>query len=193
MLTGTFNGLAGLQPDVPVITDDSAVNAGLSVDTFNENYMILDLWVADIDISIVDSEVGMFTLLSVPDMGYTTEVGSPKLPCMSWMLAVPNSVLTFEILSENYYETDAGQIYPVQEPGYDGYENVNDVFAINSDVYSANEFYPGRTFGVVDTGFIRVIPFARICFYPVQYNPATGKARIYDHFQVKLQSLIPNP
>lgn len=184
--TGTFNGLAGHQPDSPAVLNMSTNDGGFSVDSFNEKYMVLDLEAKNLCESNVVTEEGIFTLLTVPGMGYTTEVGSPKLPCMSLMMAVPNTILTFEILYDNYYETDVGQIYPVQEPEYDSYTSEVHEFAANEAAYSANDFYPGEVFGIVDTGFIRVIPFARICFYPVQYNPATGLARIYTQVQVKL-------
>ena len=181
---GTFHGLAG-QASVPPGPTSQIDGTAFFIDFFSEDYAIITLEADEPVLSTIVTEDGTFTLLTIPDMGYTREVGSPQLPYLSRLLAVPNTLVTIEILQEEHYTLDVGQIYPAQEPDPDSYPEANKEFKMDESVYASGN-YPGELVEVVDTGMIRVVPFARIGFFPVQYDPVTGTAVVYERLQVKV-------
>jgi len=177
-----FAGQAEPQSDQVITSDKTA----FSVDQSNQEYTVLTFTTAAPNVQTIETEQGTFKLLSIPDTGYTSEVGSPQLPYLSTMLAVPDTQVTIEIISSKHYTMDVDTILPAQAPLPDKYVEEIPEFELNEEVYNANEFYPGEQVEIVDSGYIRVVPFVRIGFYPIQYNPVTGKAIVYQHLQVKV-------
>ncbi|MCK4415883.1 MAG: hypothetical protein KAU84_01900, partial [Thermoplasmatales archaeon] len=135
----------------------------------------------------ISTEEGVFTILKIPDSGFIGEIGTPQLPMWTRLYAVPNTQVTLEILESHILESrHVGRIYPVQQPHIDSEIIEDSEFVFDESFYLQDVPFPNRIVEVLDTGNIRDIPFVRIVFYPVQYNPKQGLATIYDQITIKL-------
>jgi len=135
----------------------------------------------------ISTEEGVFTILKIPDSGFIGEIGTPQLPMWTRLYAVPNTQVSLEILESHVLESrHVERIYPVQQPHIDSEIIEESEFVFDEPFYQQNVSYPDCIVEILDTGNIRDIPFVRIVFYPVQYNPKQGIATIYDQITIKL-------
>ncbi|MEW5937000.1 MAG: C25 family peptidase propeptide domain-containing protein, partial [Candidatus Thermoplasmatota archaeon] len=179
-------GEVDLNPTAGNAFQEQTKETRVCVDFSGDEHTILTFETGNVIENTMDTEEGTFTLLTIPNMGYTGEIGKPQLPHTSCFVAVPNTHIRIEILSQNCYERDVGRIYPAQELEGDLWEASNNEIVFDDAAYSKNKAYPGDPIKLLDSGKIRAIPFAKIGFYPVQYNPVTGRARVYTMLQVKI-------
>ncbi|KYK30343.1 MAG: hypothetical protein AYK23_03645 [Candidatus Proteinoplasmatales archaeon SG8-5] len=186
-----FMGLSAFQGVVgqaPAQTDRSehADVTRILVDSFNPAYTVFTLETAEPDIRTETTPEGTFTFVSMAGAGHSMQPGCPQVPFKSCFVAVPNTQVSLEIMYQEYYEMDVGQIVPAQEPHPDSVIDDEVEFKMDMGVYNADADYPGERTVIAQTGMIRVVPFARLGFYPVQYNPVEGKMKVYTHIQVRL-------
>lgn len=134
---------------------------------------------------------GDFSLLSLPGCFPSNNPGAPQLPVWSKLLQVPvcDSVVA-HVTGAQYTDYDAADlgiihpVFPAQFPASKG----GDVppFAYNSTVYATNAFYSLPLVRVEKAGIKRSAALANIYVSPVQYNPVTGKVRIYTQLDVEV-------
>jgi hypothetical protein len=136
--------------------------------------------------SVVSTERGEFTLLTIPDAGFIGAIGGPQVPALTQIYAVPTEHLSFEVVSSHLMETRyIEQLYPMQNPQPDSGTGTSP-FVYNEAAYHQDEMVPGNLAELSNSGTIRDIPFVQLRFSPVQYNPAQHTASIYDTIIVKL-------
>jgi hypothetical protein len=153
----------------------------------NDNEQIITFELPELIQSQISTEEGVFTILKLHNSGFLGEIGTPQLPVWTRLFAVPNTQVSIEILEANVLESrHVGSIYPVQQPNIDSEKIDNSEFVFDESFYLQDITYPNRIVEVIDAGNIRDIPFVRILFYPVQYNPKQGLATIYDQIKIKL-------
>jgi len=149
------------------------------------NELIITYQLPDLIQNEISTEEGVFTLLEIPNSGFTGEIGCPQIPMQTRLYAVPDSEVSLKILESNILESkNIGRLYPVQEPQSD--EGEIKEFVYDESFYQKNIVTPGNLAIISNSGNIRDIPFVRIVFNPVQYNPKSGVATIYDSITIKL-------
>jgi len=153
----------------------------------SNNELIITFELSELIQTQISTEEGVFTILEIPNSGFIGEIGTPQLPMWTRLFAVPNTQVSVEILESHILESrHVGRIYPVQQPHIDSEIIEDSEFVFDESFYQQDVSYPDCTAEVLDTGNIRDIPFVRIVFYPVQYNPKQGLATIYDQITIKL-------
>ena len=144
----------------------------------------------------VNTKLGMFTEIFVEGHGYSNEVGSPKLPVLSRLIEVPAGVTSYDIIitKEIYREYDcsaegiAYRIIPAQASVSKAITDPDQIpFELNPLVYQQNTFLGGPLVSIDHSGTMRAVTFDRIVIAPVQYNPVTGKLRIYETIEATVQ------
>ncbi len=162
-------------------------NAFLSSINEGNNELIITFELPELVQTQISTEQGVFTILNIPNSGFIGEMGKPQLPMWTRLYAVPNNQFSLEILESNILETrNVGRIYPAQQPQIDGDFIDESEFVFDKSFYQQDLSYPDCIVKILETGNIRDVPFVRIVFYPVQYNPKQEIVTIYDQISIKL-------
>jgi hypothetical protein len=135
---------------------------------------------------------GTFTELFVPGYGYANTVGDPKLPVARKLLEVPlQSSFSINITREQYKEYDLGsvginhQLIPAQAPVSKNITDPNQIpFVFNAASYQLNQWLGEPLVKISPVGILRSLNLGRLEISPVQYNPVTGKIRVYEILEV---------
>lgn len=104
-----------------------------------------------------------FDKIEVMDYGSLRKTGSPEVPMRGTLIAIPENGDVSLTVTAGEYETRRLRMRP----------------ASGEDI-----FYPGTLAVRGFTGYMRDQRVMQILFYPVQYNPVTGEARIYKKISV---------
>jgi hypothetical protein len=162
-------------------------NVFVSTTYVSNNELIIKFELSELIQTQISTEEGVFTILEIPNSGFVGEIGTPQLPMWTRLYAVPNTQVSVEILESHVLESrHVGRIYPVQQPHIDSEIIEESEFVFDESFYQQDASYPDCIAEILDAGNIRDIPFVRIVFYPVQYNPKQGLATIYDQITIKL-------
>lgn len=115
----------------------------------------------------------------------TLEKGAPQMPSFSESVVLPakgNARIFVEY--DNYYEIQ-GQVAPSKgnlkrnvDPASVPYEF--------GPAYARDAFFPGNLAVASDPFVLRELRGQTITFYPYQYNPVTGRIRVYENLRVRV-------
>ena len=133
---------------------------------------------------------GEFSTLSIEGYDVSYNPGAPQLPVWSKMLQIPvcDSVVA-TVISAQYTEYDAADLgithplYPSQLPV--AKNDPNPQFSYNQTVYSTNDFYSLPLVRVEKSGVKRSAALANVQVSPVQYNPVTGRVKVYTQLDLQ--------
>jgi hypothetical protein len=83
-----------------------------------------------------------YTILTVPEYGYTTEVGKPMVPVVTALVAVPDSVdISLSLAAYDYTTIQDISIYPTPTDSI-SCDTCFSIFTKDSTTYATDEFYP---------------------------------------------------
>jgi len=136
--------------------------------------------------SEIQTKAGVFSLISVPEYGFSMEEGKPQLPVMKHLIEIPLGceieVFYNEQKSREINLKDVGVIFPVfpaQPPVSKQTENPDDLdFIFDSRIYSTNNFFGFEPVKVIDLGILRGVRLVRLEISPFRYNPVTEEMEI---------------
>jgi hypothetical protein len=131
--------------------------------------------------------------ISIPSYphGLSSEVGSPQVPVKGVLLEVPEKRdLRVKVL-DSEEETYVGYtFYPSPDyqaqGGGKGSRYLAEQFIRNGDAYSADRQYPGPLAEVGYSGYLRDQRVVQLRFYPIQFNPVTGKVKLHKKIRVRV-------
>ena len=131
---------------------------------------------------------GDFSVISLEGCGPSNNPGAPQLPVFSRMLQIPvcDSVVA-TVICAHYMDFDAadfGITHPLSQLPV-AKNDPNPQFSYNQAIYSTDAFYALPLVHVEKAGVKRNAALANIYVSPVQYNPVTGKIRIYKHIELQ--------
>lgn len=121
--------------------------------------------------------------------GFTTtkQVGAPSLPARNDLLALPSgSQAQITLVKTNYFEYDGFSIHPTLEPARDTEGAPEPEFWKDPAVYEKDAFFPQDVVAVTDLLHSRETPLAVVQVRPVQYNPVTGRIRVYTEIEYRI-------
>jgi hypothetical protein len=165
------------------VTSDStaATHSTLRVISSDNQSVVLELTVAGFQRETVTYAGQQYDRLTGPDMAQTVTPGMPQVPTRGTLvgLAVAEGV-RLEVL-DSRSEIVAGYRLapaPAFTAGSDAPQHV--------PTDATDAFYPEHPVELGEVGYMRDQAVAQVQFYPVQYNPVTGKVRQYRHIRVRL-------
>ena len=107
------------------------------------------------------------------------EMGAPDLQKLSVSLKIPNDKhMTANILSSEYIELENTPIAP-SKGNLSRLINPDDIEYSWGEVYSMNNFYPGKLADLNTPYILRDFRGLAANVYPFQYNPITANLRVY--------------
>lgn len=148
-------------------------------------------------ITVVDRKVeGInYQQLSIPNGEVIVEEGSPQIPIVSKLIAIPDcDDISFSVIPSNPVEFNNYNILPVPKFEKKKWEDdiYTEVFIENKNIYSNNNFFPGKNGEIIETGYVRDQKVARVVVYPVQFNPVSKTITVYSDFTVNLSFINPS-
>ncbi|MCX6283050.1 MAG: C25 family cysteine peptidase [Bacteroidetes bacterium] len=147
-----------------------------------------------LDFREIQTRLGPFTELFAEGFGFNNIPGEPKLPVYHKLIQVPVGA-GYEIRISSSHFTEfrlndhgiASRLIPAQEPLS---KNITDPgklpFVISQTAYRQNKFTDAPLVNISYAGIMRAVVLARLDISPVQYNPATGLIRVYDHLEAMI-------
>jgi len=130
-----------------------------------------------------------FDKLTIPEYGFTNELGKPQLPAIRGLIEVPprkNVRLTITTLRS--LELSNYTIYPAQEPIPESRERVNEnVFQFDQSFYSTDAYCPQTIASISPPTQLRDHIVVQLSVYPIRFNPAINRLNISTSIQIKLE------
>ncbi len=167
----------------------------IKLSTANDTFIMLDFSVAGFDVVEHTTKDGAYILLSLPDQGYNTELGHPKLPVVSEWVEVPQGAKVEAFLevvaSEEFNLKDKGfdkKIMPVQlpVPKLPGAEE-KVPFSIDRSIYATDNFYGQAKVTLSEPVQMRGHRAVLVTFWPVAYNPVSGDIKVVTKARISLK------
>jgi len=167
----------------------------------SEQAVVLELTVDDFQVETVEAGGRTYHRLLIGDTVQTVTPGAPQAATCGTLLGLPSiEGVSVQVLAADYETLDGFDLAPaphvrVSKDNLDDLvaADVQQAFAPDQDIYSTDAFYPGAPVKVGDAGYMRDQAVAQVQFYPVQYNPVTGKVRFYRHILARITWLTPLP
>jgi len=144
------------------------------------------------DVSLRETVHGgeSYVRLHVPGYGYTTDVGAPRLPRKSVLLAVPfGASYDLEILDVETRPLGSHRVEPVPEErfvGEDDFPVAVQEFRADPAFEARRSAYPGPAAVLGAEGRLRHHRVVRVALHPLSYVPATGELTLRTRIVVRL-------
>ena len=116
------------------------------------------------------------------------ESGSPDLDQTFASVVIPdNAQMNIEVVSSSFIELEDINVAP-SKGNFTRSISPEDVAFNQGDVYSENQFFPGKLADLRDPYILRDFRGQTVVTYPFQYNPVTKILRVYTEITVRLTS-----
>jgi len=172
--------------DLP-IEPENEQNDMVSYDYLNDHELVITFHLSELQEKMITTEEGDFIQFTIPHSGFFGDIGSPQLPAVTRVVAVSTAVCSLEIINTHIQQTrKVTRVYPVQSPQSDEENQGTPDFIYDAAAYERDDVLPEQLVEITGQGKIRDIPFLKIRFCPLQYNPFQQIVTIYDTVEVKL-------
>ncbi|MGD8686616.1 MAG: DUF2341 domain-containing protein, partial [Syntrophobacterales bacterium] len=168
------------------------LSPGIYILAADETGTTLELRTDSFDFTIVEAAGQEYERLKIPEYihGFTPEVGKPELPLKGILVDIPegNSATLTVLQTEDELHTGY-RVYPVPENAVDEQaqlSHVGEIFVLDEAAYSVNSFYPATVVHLGEQYLFRGQQKQQIVFYPLTFNPASGKIRHYRRIRVRV-------
>jgi len=154
-----------------------------------------DVTVSGMSVREVEHDGVTYQRLAIPEYLWTAQVGSPELPVVRFLVAIPECEdIILEAAATDSSSRENFKIYPVPEliddESSEGF--LKERFTLNTEVYTSNAFFPGKKAEVLTTGHIRDQRIAQVAIYPVQFHPVDNRIKVFSDFQIDLSFASPS-
>ncbi|RLD80834.1 MAG: hypothetical protein DRJ15_06030 [Bacteroidetes bacterium] len=139
----------------------------------------------------INTEMGIFSELTVRGYSAGMNIGDPKLPMKRKLIEIPfGATPEVRIISFNVQEYSLEElgiefpVMPAQPPAPKDGSYVP--FEYNKATYQHDAYAPQELVSVEVLGVMRGLRLARLDIAPVQYNPVTGMLRVYSDIEAEV-------
>ena len=134
-----------------------------------------------------------FSLVAIDGFDHSSEIGSPSLPTMRYMIEAPLcDGIHVQIVSETHLLLDGDslgvthKVAPVQPSVCKTASRNSNSLAFNDKAYTTNAFFGLPPVSTLPVGVARDRNLAEVVFSPVQYNPVTNQFLVYTQVEAVL-------
>jgi hypothetical protein len=191
-----FIGMSITLPSLGKNTSKKLTTTALEilVTSLDADTIELALTIPAFEFNCITTTNGEFTVLTLPDEGFTLNSGEAQLPVMRRFLEIPAGATPEMTVTSASWETlvleEQGlprRIIPVQPsvlkiPG--ALEKAE--FTLNENYYATATAVPTEIVRVADEGEIRGHHIILVEVYPVQYNPSSGEIRLMNSCTIRI-------
>ena len=153
-------------------SDENSTVIKIDITGFDKNNKTID----GTDYQFIDLNTDVFSL----------EVGSPSVPQISKVIAVPNNApVSVEIVETGKtYTFDNINLPPARKSWQEGDSEAT--YEKNVARYSSNEVYPSKIASIGKPSIFRDFRVVRLAISPVRYNPSTKQLEVTSSITVRL-------
>ncbi len=132
-------------------------------------------------------EKTLYNFINIDGLAKMKQIGAPAVPVKNEIIAMPRGAKgKIVILNADYIEYDGFMVHPALEPARDTEGAPPPKFRKDKKIYSKNAFFPETIVKITNVGKRRGTQMANVQLRPVQFNPVTGKIRVYTNIKYKL-------
>ncbi|MDY0018087.1 MAG: C25 family cysteine peptidase [Candidatus Delongbacteria bacterium] len=184
--------------NVAVLDDSKAT--GYNIRENADEYLEVSFSLSKLMYEEIETERGTFTKLEI-ERGYlTTEEGSPALPAMHELIAMPlGSEPSVEVISYEkkiYSLKELGiknQVYPAQ-PSYSKSSKPEErVFVYNEDAYTTSGLKGEEIASVSKSGTMRGVGVGLLRVKPFRYDPVAGTIEVLNDIKLRVNFIGADP
>jgi len=158
----------------------------LDVPFSDPSHTRVELAVPGISVETITRREGTFHKISMPETGFTTEIGDPELPQVTTLIAIPDQGdVELRVTPGDYTVLPNINVYPAQPEG-DAVEGGEPEFVWNRPFYRSGVAYPAEVANIAQPVILRDFRVVPLTISPVQYNPSTQELRIYHNVEIEL-------
>jgi hypothetical protein len=178
----------------PERSDVGVVSSGM-------NELVFEVSVKGLSVDDIETKGGRFLRIEIPEEGFTTQIGSPRLPVLKRLFEAPyGGVLSASIIEQEAIEYrldelgEAARILPLQEPvpKIEGARE-NAPFVIDESRYQVNEYWPAAQVEVEEAGYMRGHRTGLVTLNLISYNPVQSKIRLVTRATISVRMSGGNP
>ncbi len=161
--------------------DFSRVNPALQVSTPTAN--VTSLTLSAPNVLMTDTVVGYQTyqVFGIPGEPFDLEEGHPAVPQITRLYRIPNTGSVELVVNEAACHMVEGvDPFPIQWEK----ETFDSKLTRKQEIYENNDWYPPVVAEMSAPMIFRDFRVVSVTLYPVQVNPVTGQARVYDQLSV---------
>jgi hypothetical protein len=117
------------------------------------------------------------------------KIGEPLIPSKGANILLPPNSKVYDIQVTPSEKQDLGNghfIEPMGKPIPISSVKKDIIPIPNENIYSSNEFYPGKLHTLIDDYYYRGYKILVLLLHPIQYNPTTGELFYYKNLDVKI-------
>lgn len=130
-----------------------------------------------------------YNFLHINGFAKMNQIGAPALPSHNDIVAMPRGASgKIVILEADYAEYDGYMIHPTLEPAVDTEGALSPKFKKDEEIYSTDEFFPKNVVEITNVALNRGTGLATLQIRPVQFNPVTGKIRVYTSIKYRFET-----
>src|SRR5512146_258289 len=165
----------------------SKADVKLISDTPSETVIKVDLPGFYLNDFIADGKT--YQKVSIGDEAVVSEAGSPELPYISKVLAIPvNGTVEIEVIETGPVQKFKGiTVPPARESWLEGKPET--AYIENAQYYSSQNLYPASTVKVEDPAIFRDFRVARISIFPLRYSPAKHELEAVSSVTIRVRYL----
>ncbi len=130
----------------------------------------------------------VYNYLHIEGFSKMHDVGKPALPVHIDLIALPsNSEAVVSIIESEWQELENYMIHPALKPASDAEGAPEPRFEINRKLYRTDAYFPKNIVDVIEIQKLRGASIANVQIKPVQFNPVTGKIRVYSRIKYRIE------
>lgn len=178
---GVVSGISGFSG---TRTNENQTTASFESTNIDRDIIELTIKTPAFEFDSISTENGKFTVISLPDEGFTSNIGEARLPAIRQMIEIPQGANPEIIVTSVEWKQTSLQelelptrIVPVQ-PSMVKIPGVVAKFQMNAEYYQHDEFTPTVVAKIVGIGEIRGRRFVHVEVIPIQYNPFSGELHL---------------
>ena len=163
----------------------------ISVQQNNEQTVSFTVGLSGMFVESKTESSGVYKRLSMPECQTMGEVGSPEIPVITKMVAIPEcSEVSVAVTMSGVQTFTNYVVYPVpdQQLRNNGDETfyMEEVFTKDAAVYGQNIAMPVESYTTLETGHLRLQRYMQLELHPVQYNPVTQTLTVATDMEITL-------
>ncbi|OGC91447.1 MAG: hypothetical protein A2W25_00375 [candidate division Zixibacteria bacterium RBG_16_53_22] len=184
-------GILWAAESVSVVSELGQTRAAFSVGAGASSDVAVSLAIPAVAVNQVTMNGTEYDLVTLPISDHlfaaeNADEGMPDVPVLTSLIAIPDMAgVELETEYGGFDIIDNIDLAPVQPATLESGEEVVP-FAINSEAYSRDEFYPSDLATTGDPVIMRDVRMVQLVMNPVQYNPVRRQMRVYRDLSVNV-------
>ena len=138
---------------------------------------------------IVHEAGRIFAKISLPNYGFTGEVGKPQLPAIRGLIEIPPGKKARPKITEvNCCELSDCVVYPSQGSTTKANQTADKLsFTIDMEAYASNCFYPNSVASVGVPGLLRDRTVTQLSVCPIRFHPTQRKLEVATYVRIEIE------